>query len=492
LKTILPMLLILALLAMPALAQQEPPGFTDDDPRMRGEVTPTEHQDSVHLGLATGAILPDDGLLAVRLDYRTATTVYQVADRLETISLMDVVAGVEATPLPGLALRARVPWRSWSGGTGWIPVTGSGLGDGDWQVTLAGPRVGGLSAALFGGGNLPLGGDDLGEGLFSPRAGAALTWRFFTDRQAPEMRLHLNAGYRWNRDEESGHGVGAEGFQPWAPRYPSAAAMGGDSANDQVQLRAAIEFRKHTTSLWVAYSRDRFGSTDVISAVEQFSAFEAGLRWGVMEGWALHGAYLVSLIEDDPDSGWDPAFPEWRMALGLSRQFGIGGRDRDDDGIVDRHDHCPYFAEDPDGFRDEDGCPDEDNDQDGIPDALDLAPNQAEDFDGFEDEDGKPELDNDGDGILDRYDLCPNEPEDMDGHRDDDGCPDDFLDRDHDGVEDSRDGCPDTPEDIDGFEDDDGCPDPDNDMDGVPDSRDGCPDETEDYDGDEDGDGCPE
>ncbi|PIE16811.1 MAG: hypothetical protein CSA65_09940 [Proteobacteria bacterium] len=491
-KTLWLTLLIPVLLAGPVLAGEAPPDSLKHAAPLRVEPARVRHQDSIHLGQTTGALLPADGLLAARLDYRTSTAVYQVGSRLESISLLDVVAGVEATPLPGVAVRARWPWRRWSGGVGPIPATGSGLADGDWQLTLGGPRTAGVSGALYGGGNIPLGGDDLGEGAFSPQVGAAVTWRFFARGQAPEMRLHLNLGYRWNRDEEHGHGTGGEGFQPWAPRYPAAAAMGGAGKNDQILLRAALEFRKRTTSLWVGYGRDRFTGSGVISAKEQFSALEAGLRWGVMEGWALHGSYLVSLIEDDPDSGWDPAFPEWRMAVGLSRQFGIGGRDRDGDGIVDRHDHCPRFAEDVDGFRDDDGCPDEDNDGDGIPDARDLAPDEAEDFDGFEDEDGKPEPDNDGDGILDRYDLCPLEPEDMDGHRDDDGCPDDFLDRDHDGVEDSRDACPDTPEDRDGYEDDDGCPDRDNDLDGVPDSLDGCPDEPEDYDGDADGDGCPE
>lgn len=461
-----------------------------------GAQTPTmppRHQDSVHLGLTTSAVMPADGLLAARLDFRTYSTVYLVNDRLERIDQRDWVFGLEATPRPWLALRARLPWRSWSSGGGWIPESGSGLADGDWQMTLGGPlSFGGLELALYGGSNVPIGGDDLGEGVLSPDAGLAATWRFFRDSQVPELRLHLNLGYRWNADEEAGHGMGVEGFQPWAPRYPAAALLGGDGENDQRRLRAAIEFRKNTTSLYVEYALDRFGGSEAIGTQEQFTGLGAGLRWGVMEGWALHASYLISLIEDDLDTDWDPAYPEWRMQLGISRQFSIGGRDRDDDGIVDRHDHCPTLAEDPDGFQDEDGAPDEDNDGDGVPDSRDADPLAPEDMDGFEDEDGKPEYDNDGDGIHDKYDLCPNEPEDRDGHRDEDGCPDDFLDADGDGVEDSRDSCPDVPEDLDGFEDGDGCPELDNDLDGIPDAQDACPDEPEDYDGVEDEDGCPE
>lgn len=492
------------IMASAAVGQEEPP-FPGEDSRLRRGGEPSQHQDSVHLGLTTSGILPADGLLAIQLGMRSCTTVYTIDDQLETIDQFDWLATVEATPRPWLAVRARLPWRSWSGGTGWVPNSGNGIGDGDWQLTLGGPStLGRFGATIFAGGNIPIGGDDLGEGVFSPHAGAALTCRLFRGGQAPEMRLHLNVGYRWNKEEENGYGMGENGFEPWAPRYPSADFLGGAGENDQMRLRAAIEFRKQTTSLYVEYAQDRFGSwdrfgssdlvgsADLIGTREQFSSVGAGFRWGVMEGWGLHGSYLVSLIEDDLETDWDPAFPEWVMQVGISRQFGIGGRDRDDDGIVDRHDHCPLFAEDLDGFMDEDGCPDEDNDLDGIPDALDLEPMLPEDIDGFEDHDGRPEYDNDGDGVLDKYDLCPNDPEDIDGHRDEDGCPDDFVDSDKDGVEDSRDRCPNVPEDKDGFADDDGCPDLDNDLDGIPDDEDACPDEPEDYDGVQDDDGCPE
>ncbi len=454
----------------------------------------SEHQDSSHLGYTTSAVMPADGLMSVQLGFRKYTTVYQLDNLLETINQFDTYLRTELGPFPWLQLSAEIPMRTWSGGSSWIPASGSGLGDGLWQATLSGPVLSKhLRAALFGGGNLPVGSSDgLTEGVFSPTAGAAFTWRFWTQNQVPEMRLHVNVGYRWNKAEEFGYGMGEQGFQPWAPRYPSAEVVGGDSANDQLLLRSAIEFRRNTTSLWVEYSVDRFSGTDLIAKEEQYSAIGAGFRWGVVEGWAVHGQYQTSLIKDDPDSAWDPAFPEWTMQVGVSRQFSIGGRDQDGDGIVDRKDECPLSPEDHDGYQDFDGCPDDDNDSDGIPDALDGAPMEPEDYDGWQDEDGIPDLDNDLDGIEDRWDLCPNEAEDMDGHRDDDGCPDDFFDRDGDGIGDEVDGCPDTAEDMDGFEDGDGCPEDDNDMDGIIDSEDTCPDEAEDYDGVDDKDGCPE
>ena len=133
------------------------------------------------------------------------------------------------------------------------------------------------------------------------------------------------------------------------------------------------------------------------------------------------------------------------------------GRDRDRDGIPDEQDVCPDEAEDKDGYRDADGCPDPDNDGDGIPDVRDRCPNEAEDFDGFQDKDGCPESDNDGDRIPDARDICPNEAEDFDGFQDEDGCPEE--DNDQDGILDAQDKCPNEPETKNGYADDDGCPD---------------------------------
>ena len=457
--------------------------------------TPSNHQDSVILGRVTSAVIPADGLLSVGLGGRIYSTVYNLDEFLERVSQKDLCLWLETVPWPWLQVAAELPYRTWSDGKDWIPASGSGLGDGTWQVT-AGRSIRGrtLFMALYGGGNIPVGSktEGLTEGVFSPHVGGALSWCFWPDRQVPEMRLHLNFGYRWNRSEETGYGMGRELFEPWFPRYQSAAEAGGDSRNDQTGLGAALEFRKGTTSIWIEYVQDRFHDNATIAAKEQFSAVGAGMRWGVMEGWAVRAEYLVSLATDKLESDWDPAYPELVMEFGVSRQFPVGGHDTDGDGVVDRHDHCPRLPEDLDGWLDTDGCPDFDNDADGIPDELDGAPDSPEDFDGWQDEDGIPDPDNDGDGIFDWLDSCPDQPEDLDGYRDSDGCPDEFADRDGDGIEDSRDGCPDEPEDLDGFQDDDGCPDPDNDLDGIPDEQDECPDMPEDYDGDADGDGCPE
>jgi len=457
------------------------------------------HQDSLRLSRLTSGVMPPDGLVTVGLGIRNWTTVYLVndgeADQLERVSMRDYYLLVEMSPWRWLQVNAEVPWRTWSDGKGWIPESGSGLGDGRWQLATGRTLPGGkLSATIFGGGNLPVGDTaaGLGEGVLSPTAGAALTLRLWTHAQVPEMRLHLNWSRTWNKREDLGYGMGTTLLEPWPPRYQSAAAAGGDKQNDADTWGAALEFRRHTTSLWVEYAHDSFRGNTTVSSSEELATLAMGLRWGVLEGWGLEGGYLLSLADDDENTEWWPAYPDWQMRLAVTRQFSSGGRDRDDDGIVDRKDHCPDTPEDHDGFQDDDGCPEYDNDHDGIPDRHDGAPDAAEDFDGFEDGDGIPDPDNDHDGIPDLRDLCPDLPEVMDGHHDADGCPDELQDRDGDSVEDARDGCPDEPEDFDGFEDDDGCPEADNDLDGIEDEQDQCPDQAEDYDGDEDQDGCPE
>jgi len=106
--------------------------------------------------------------------------------------------------------------------------------------------------------------------------------------------------------------------------------------------------------------------------------------------------------------------------------------DRDGDGVADEVDKCPESPEDPDGFRDDDGCPDLDNDEDGVPDADDGCPLEV----GPVGNRGCPILDGDGDGLDDDVDRCPKEP----GPAANEGCP--WPDTDGDGLKDPDDRCP--------------------------------------------------
>ena len=100
--------------------------------------------------------------------------------------------------------------------------------------------------------------------------------------------------------------------------------------------------------------------------------------------------------------------PDFRTGVFLSygdnvpwrpRPSGTDG-DRDGDGIRDGDDNCPNRAEDPDGFQDRDGCPEDDNDRDGIEDWDDACPNVAESDNGISDDDGCPDFVRVEDGAI--------------------------------------------------------------------------------------------
>jgi len=287
-----------------------------------------EPQDSVRLSRVVSAKLPSAGLLTVGLSGHRGDTVYILDDFLGRVDHTDYRLDLEASLRSWLDVWATLPWRSWSRGRDWIPVTGSGLGDGRWQV-VAGRSLWGdnLYLALTGGGNIPVGDQSQGlsEGVFSPQIGAALTLVMWSQSELPELRLHLNLGRTWNRAEISGFGDQQVPFNPWPPQYQSAEAAGGTDRNDTRDLGLAVEFRAGTTSLWVEYSEQIFWRNTTVSRSEQQRLLGAGLRWGVARGWALHGQYQVSLANDDEQTSWWPGYPDIVMSLGVSRQFGWGG-----------------------------------------------------------------------------------------------------------------------------------------------------------------------
>ena len=440
-------------------------------------------------------LLPPDGLLSIGLAGDVYGAYYGDANLPYLIDFRKTCLDLEYGVTPWLNVRVSQPYRTWSGGRDDLPMSGSGLGDTEVGFLFSLPSPSetiGFGFDLRA--SLPTGAeaDGLGQGAVSPYAGLALSAAFWSSAQVPELRVHLNAGRRIQPRDE-GHGAAGGGvLEPWAPLYPAVLSGGAATDNDATVLGAAVEFRKSLVSLFVEYHAEFYGDGADIAACEFPRYLSAGLRWGGEEGAALEWGYDVPLGRDDPTTVFNAAYPDFVLHAGLSWSFGTGGTDTDHDGIPDRLDQCPRAAEDHDGYRDEDGCPDPDNDEDGIPDTRDLAPDYPEDIDGFQDDDGVPDNDNDFDGIPDVADKCPDTPEDFDGHQDDDGCPEEFVDADGDGLPDEDDNCPYEAEDLDGFEDDDGCPDEDNDLDGIADSEDECPCEAEDYDGVEDGDGCPD
>ena len=207
--------------------------------------------------------------------------------------------------------------------------------------------------------------------------------------------------------------------------------------------------------------------------VDYHDEIDAGIRQAMLDEWAERCAprelalaqshFEFALLEfqqgDDRRAEDHLVFARENIRTALDAAEECRPKDRDQDGILDEVDECPDVAETPNGFQDEDGCPEGDRDNDRIFDADDRCPDIPEDLDSFLDTDGCPDPDNDSDGILDGDDRCPDEAEDFDGDEDTDGCPDAARDADGDGIFDDMDQCVNQPETRNEYMDEDGCPD---------------------------------
>jgi OOP family OmpA-OmpF porin len=163
--------------------------------------------------------------------------------------------------------------------------------------------------------------------------------------------------------------------------------------------------------------------------------------------------------EDGVSDGEDRCPAEKEDEDEFQDQDGCPDLDNDGDGIVDAKDACPNQFGPRSADPKQSGCTTSDRDRDGIVDAVDRCPDSPEDRDGWKDDDGCPDEDDDrdGDGVLDEEDACPTVPGAARSDPKLNGCA--SPDSDGDTWDDPADRCPDRPEDFDGVEDDDGCPD---------------------------------
>jgi hypothetical protein len=112
--------------------------------------------------------------------------------------------------------------------------------------------------------------------------------------------------------------------------------------------------------------------------------------------------------------------PRFRFTLGV--RWAPLARDTDGDGVLDSQDRCPSQP-----ARTRDGCPAAPASPSAravdlhLSTAHDVCTTDPELVDGFKDDDGCPDEDQDKDGIPDRFDKCPLVAEDFVGPAD--GCP---------------------------------------------------------------------
>ena len=160
-------------------------------------------------------------------------------------------------------------------------------------------------------------------------------------------------------------GLGFDGGYRWRSQPPATLPWG-----DEITLGPWASF---------AFTDRLTGHVEMIAAKEVSAAVSGAdvpveLLGGVdyqIGNWDLYGGASFGITDGIGD-------PRFRIIGGVRYRRGVPARqgfeDSDGDGILDKDDRCPHEAEDPDGFQDEDGCPDLDNDHDGIPDADDACP----------------------------------------------------------------------------------------------------------------------
>ncbi len=270
-----------------------------------------------------------------------------------------------------------------------------------------------------------------------------------------------------------------------------ASAQDNLNIGNELTFQAATEIPLMGTTTFIAeIDGSAVVGEDTFNREEAPTEGRGAIRYRIGDNWTATAGGGAGLV-----NGFGT--PDFRLFAGLGWSP-LLDPDPDKDGILGKDDQCPKVAEDKDGWKDDDGCPEDDDDPDGdgILGDKDACPNDPEDKDGWKDDDGCPEDDDDPDGdkILGKADKCPDKPEDKDGWKDADGCPEVDDDHDKDTVIDTADKCPKVPEDLDGWKDADGCPEEDDDPDGdkIIGKSDQCPKEPEDFDGVADEDGCPE
>jgi hypothetical protein len=152
------------------------------------------------------------------------------------------------------------------------------------------------------------------------------------------------------------------------------------------------------------------------------STFLAPAEWMVSLRTAPLGGGAFSVTAGGggalPFASAEVTEPRLRFVLGIRYAPSEADRDRDRDGIPDTHDRCP---DDPGPAPT--GCPEGMTPMPHLDlvRASDKCKGEPDMVDGFKTDDGCPDEDTDKDGIPDRYDLCPLVPDDLAGLPD--GCP---------------------------------------------------------------------
>ncbi|MGH2571452.1 MAG: hypothetical protein ACRDGR_09510, partial [bacterium] len=134
-----------------------------------------------------------------------------------------------------------------------------------------------------------------------------------------------------------------------------------EADNDRLDLRAALEFGSKKLAVFGEVLLDQLDESSDLSFGESPIFLTPGFRYAITESFGFQLASKIALAADNPGTTRLPApediFPDWQLGFSLAWSR-LGSRaDRDGDGVPDVRDRCPRDAEDPDGWKDADGCP---------------------------------------------------------------------------------------------------------------------------------------
>lgn len=168
--------------------------------------------------------------------------------------------------------------------------------------------------------------------------------------------------------------------------FKKSETFGNVEAGNELTYAAALGYRFGGLSGKTEIGFELAGGVGLAQSDNEELPLEAlpFIRHNPSEEWEIMGGAGAGVI-----AGY--GVPTWRLFVGV--RFRPTSHDRDGDGIPDDEDACPDVAEDRDGDRDLDGCPEEDGDRDrdGVPDRDDQCPDKKETINGVDDDDGCPD-----------------------------------------------------------------------------------------------------
>ena len=383
--------------------------------------------------------------------------------------------------------------------------TRGGIGDTDLLLKICLPMpTKYVSVGFLGEASFPTGRKEAGftTGKTDFGAKGLLTLNLVDMKNFVPTRLHLNLGYRFNRNEDAGYGIfyannpDSSGFYP--PAYPRSPEGKGTNFNDVLQFGAGLEFLAKESSLFVEFTWDDYLNADFLPADtatyylagnKNIYTITPGVKLVSSTGVAMTLAADFSLNSESKRAFVRPS--DWAVYFMLSMGGNVLRRTRTRTESKTRSTPAPTIRRISTASRTRTVAPIPTTTKTGSWTRPTSAPIWPRTSTGSRTRTAARTSTTTATALPTARTRARTSPRTStatgtrtaarmtSGRR-------------QDGIADEDDNCPPKAEDFDGFEDEDGCPEPDNDLDGIPDSTDRCPNESETYNGYLDEDGCPD